>query len=150
MSSPIRVLLTSLSLLIGFIAFWQLAPTHVNFGLFRTHPSAGIIANGIWGFLMTIAGVFLGSAYRTLSLMKLKEGRKTVGRPRVIIKRLIGSIDLWLGIVAAPLVYALILQSATGLSAAGLTVVGLQNGFCCLVIADSLVPTLKESTQADP
>jgi hypothetical protein len=97
----------------------------------------------VYGYLTLVVGVFLGSGYRNL-----KE-RRAAGGKILKINKFLGevfqSVDFWLGLFGSPVVYAILLQAIdlTNVSfgsAAGLTLVGLQNGFVCQSIADAIRP----------
>jgi hypothetical protein len=49
------------------------------------------------------------------------------------------SVDMWLGLAGAPIVYALVLQSTAGMTLPGLLVVALENGFCCLIVLNGFM-----------
>jgi hypothetical protein len=97
----------------------------------------------VYGYFTLVVGVFLGSGYRNL------KDRQAAGGKTLRIKEFIGevfhSVDFWLGLFGSPVVYAILLQAIdlTNISigsAAGLTLVGLQNGFVCQSIADAIRP----------
>jgi len=89
-------------------------------------------------FSATIAGVVIGSTYRQLRALQAA-GLTTIPNARVFLSDLSRSIDLWLGLVGAPIVYALLLQSTDGMSLPGLLLVALENGFCCLLIVNAFI-----------
>ena len=126
----------------GFVGYWSLYPVPDSFGLLTSGQSTQILV-GLSGFIATLVGVLLGSAYRRLSAMKAA-GRKNIGKLRTFLKSLLESVDLWMGFVASPLVFALLLRASEGMSTPGLLIVGLENGFCCLLIAESLIPSAAE------
>jgi hypothetical protein len=97
-------------------------------------PGIGVIA---YGYAITFVGVVLGAIYREL------QARRAHGEQRIAtIPGLFGdvfrSIDFWMSACASPIVYALLWKSFAGGGIAALTIVGLQNGFCCTVILDRL------------
>ncbi|OMP80126.1 hypothetical protein BW716_06435 [[Flexibacter] sp. ATCC 35208] len=92
----------------------------------------------IYGFTVTLIGVFLGSTYRALQALREK-GITRIPNLKEFFIGLLCSVDLWIGIVSAPIVFALIWQSLATVNIAGLTVVALQNGFCCTLIIANLV-----------
>ncbi len=92
----------------------------------------------ISGYFITVVGVFLGSVFRELhELKKLK--KKTLDNPVLFIKNVTLSIDLWMGLCAAPLVYALLLKNLGGGGMAGLFTIALENGFCCTLMASQFI-----------
>jgi len=94
-----------------------------------------------YGYFTLVVGVFLGAGYRNL-----KERRAAGGKMlnvREFIREVFHSVDFWLGLFGSPVVYAILLQAVdlTNISigsAAGMTLVGLQNGFVCQSIADAI------------
>jgi hypothetical protein len=89
-----------------------------------------------YGMAMTLLGVFLGSFYRRLAELK-QQKRTTIGNPKTFVKQVLLSIDLWMGLCGAPIVFGIILRSAEGMDLPGYTMVALENGFCCLVVLSS-------------
>lgn len=119
----------------GFAAFWYLAPRDASFGMFESTGGANV-ARVVLSFGATIAGVVLGSFYRQLRHMQAK-GRRKIGDIPAFLSGVFRSVDMWLALVSAPIVYALLLQSTDGMSLPGLLLVALENGFCCLFIVDA-------------
>jgi hypothetical protein len=137
MNSAAAVLTSVLCAGLGFAGFWWLSPRSDNFGMFES-GAADATLRIVLSFAAVIVGVVLGSLYRTLKSLG-DEGKKDIGNAGRFLSRAFRSIDMWLGLVAAPLVYAVLLQSTSGMALSGLVVVGLQNGFCCLVVANALL-----------
>lgn|SRR6185295_9559057 len=91
----------------------------------------------IFGYLMTLLGVLLGTAYR--SLQRLRDaGIREIPSLRQLSHSVFWSIEFWLGICGSPLVYALLVRSTEGGGLAGLTTIAIQNGFFCTVIVAGL------------
>jgi hypothetical protein len=67
------------------------------------------------------------------------KGETRITNVPLFFKNVFTSIDLWMGLFGAPIVYALLWKSLEGGSVAGLTVIALQNGFCCTVIIANLM-----------
>ena len=137
MNNAAGVLISVLSAALGFVGFWWLAPRSDSFGMFES-GAADATVRIVASFAAVITGVVLGSLYRTLKSLG-DQGKKEIPNARRFLSRAFRSIDMWLGLVAAPLVYAVLLQSTAGMALSGLVVVGLQNGFCCLVVANALL-----------
>lgn len=105
-------------------------------------PSVGAqIAFVAYGYATLLVGVFLGVVYKALKRTREK------GRPRVkigaVLRDACQHVDFWIGIFASPVVYVVLLQAVDleNISLSGtiaLTLVGLQNGFVCEALADSL------------
>jgi hypothetical protein len=60
------------------------------------------------------------------------------------------SVDMWLGIAGAPIVYALLLKATDGMSMPGLLAVALENGFCCLIIVNGFIGRAEQQNAAKP
>ncbi len=96
---------------------------------------------------MTVLGVVLGSAYRELQKMK-EAGKTTVDG--AFFKNFLTSIDLWMSLIGSPLVYALLWKSVEGGSIASLTLIALENGFCCNVVISNIVRRRTAEAAAKP
>jgi hypothetical protein len=136
-SKPLAILLTALCGMVGFVAFWYLVPRSVSFGMFEGEDKPDVARLAL-SFSATIAGVVLGSAYRQLRALQAA-GIHTIPDAPAFLSTVVRSVDLWLGLVGAPIVYALLLQSTDGMSLPGLLLVALENGFCCLLIVNAFV-----------
>lgn len=158
MKSKISVIAVLLAIagLIFWIAYAELVLTDAPKFLVGESSLAGSKAKAIlivYGYATLVVGVFLGSGYRELKDRRTKEVKQ------VKVKELFGSIlhsvDFWLGLFGSPVVYAILLQAidlnnASVASAAGLTLVGLQNGFVCQSIADAIRPKFGGSSAEEP
>ena len=91
----------------------------------------------IFGYLMTLLGVLLGTAYRRLQHLRDTGIKEIPSFPR-FSRSIFLSIEFWLGICGSPLVYALLVRSTEGGGLAGLTTIAIQNGFFCTVIIAGL------------
>lgn len=132
----------------GFVAFWYLAPRSASFGMFEAEGKANIGRLAI-SFSATIGGVVLGSAYRQLRALQAA-GTNVIRDVPAFLSTLLRSVDLWLGLVGAPIVYALLLQATDGMSLPGLLLVALENGFCCLLIVNAFVGRTESELQRQP
>jgi hypothetical protein len=133
-----KILLFILAIVVSFGIWMTLINQHQQaFGAqaIPFHNSWWFIA---YGFIVTMIGVFLGSTYRALQALKEK-GETQIGKVSAFFHSILTSIDLWIGIVGAPIVYALLWKSMETVSVAGLTIVALQNGFCCTLIIANLM-----------
>jgi len=93
-----------------------------------------------YGYVVLLVGVFLGSVYRQLKALPTDKKIK-IG---AVVRSAFGSKDFWLGMFASPVVYVILLQAInldrfTLPALIGVTLVGLQNGFVCNVVADGLI-----------
>jgi|GEM_PF-6900620 len=147
MTSGLRTTLgLVLSLIIGLAAYWYLAPRNPSFGMFEGVEGSSTF-RFFSSFVATIVGVLLGGFYR--NLRALKDGGATeLKDPRAFIQGTLRSIDLWLGMISAPIVFSLLLKGADGMNLPGLLSVALQNGFCCLVIINGLMAKAESRTAA--
>lgn len=96
----------------------------------------------IYGYVTLLGGVCLGVLYRELQSRKA-EPRSRVNVGRTIREALRGP-DFWMALFASPVVYVILLQAINleEISLAGilaLTLVGLQNGFVCNSVAESIM-----------
>ena len=130
------ILISFLCLTVGFGSYWFLAPTGASFGLFES-ISAGTLRL-IATFLAVIGGVVLGSFYRELRGLKA-QGVNRVPHLWTFFLDASRSTDMWLGLLGSPVVYALLLRSSEGMTLGGMILTGLENGFCCLLILNSLL-----------
>ena len=85
------------------------------------------------GYLATVAGVILGSAYRGLHPKPTAGGR--IDDFGALASDIFRSRDLWAGLVASPLVFGLLYRTLDDAALSGLVVLGLENGFCCHISA---------------
>jgi len=121
---------------VGLVAFLFLVPRAASFGMFQQEGGPNI-ARLAFSFVSTLAGVILGSAYRQLRQLQVETS--TIQDVPKFLSGVLRSVDLWLGLAGAPIVYALLLQSTDGMSLPGLLLVALENGFCCLLIVNAFV-----------
>ncbi|MEO8379838.1 MAG: hypothetical protein ABI779_09270 [Acidobacteriota bacterium] len=135
MNTSLAVVVSLLCAAIGFALFWFVAVPQ-DHGFFSVGDSAG--TRLLLGFFATLLGVLLGSTYRQLARMK-EANVQTIRSVRRFALNVVRSVDLWMGLVASPLVYGLLVQSAANMTLAGLVIVAIENGFCCLLIAENIV-----------
>lgn len=146
MNIYVAVIVCVLCAAIGFVLFWFIVVPQ-DHGFFSvTDSNAGRL---LIGFAATLAGVLLGSTYRNLARMRAAnvETIRNVGR---FTSNVLRSVDLWMGLVASPLVYGLLVQSATSMALPGLVVVALENGFCCLLIAENITRRTASAPDSGP
>lgn len=145
MRTIVYFIIVVVAIAVGFFGFWRLAPRTTTFGMFGGEGEAqfGRIA---LSFSATILGVVLGTLYR--SLRRLQEsGATAIENVRAFFSGLLRSIDLWLGMAGSPIVFALVLQSTSGMTVPGLLLVGLENGFCCLIVVNAFVGRAEAATK---
>ncbi|MCK7559339.1 hypothetical protein MKQ70_31990 [Chitinophaga sedimenti] len=133
-----KIFVFPVALIVGFLIWSLMINTHQRTFGAQSVPFQKNVLFAVYGFTVTLIGVFLGSAYRALQALREK-GTKRIPNLGKFFTGLLSSVDLWIGIVSAPIVFALIWQSLATVSIAGLTVVALQNGFCCTLIVGNLV-----------
>lgn len=140
MKSPVAIVLGIFGLLfwLGY-AYYNL----LDFPLFLVEGKSSIglqLLMIAYGYTTLLVGVFLGSVYR----MVKKIGDEDSIDIRSVVKAALRSTDFWLGMFASPVVYVILLQAinldkVSLVAFIGITLVGLQNGFVCNVVADTLI-----------
>jgi hypothetical protein len=141
-----RVFLYLLCAVVGFLAWRYLITAQpLQFGA-NEIPETQKVSVVVYGYLVTLLGVLLGSAYRELQARK-ERGDTQIGNISSFAKSVALSIDLWISLCGSPIVYALLWRSLDGGNVAGLTVIALQNGFCCTMVISNF---LKRGPQALP
>ena len=118
---------------IGFSLFWWYAPTGVSFGFFETSEVDWVRL--VVAYASVVAGVILGSLYRQLRTVQ----GPTINDVKGFSRQAFRAVDMWLGLVGSPLVFAMLLRTTDGMSIHGMVIVGLENGFCCLIILNGLL-----------
>lgn len=122
----------------GFLIFKHLATRQpLRFGA-NEAPATQNIGVVFYGYLVTLVGVLLGSAYRELQARR-DRGDTQLKSVSEFAKSVLRSIDFWLSLCGSPIVYALLWKSLEGGSQAGLTIMALQNGFCCTMVVGALL-----------
>jgi hypothetical protein len=144
-----RPLFLPLALVISFAIWWKLIDQHEQIFGAQAIPFHNSWWFVVYGFVITLVGVFLGSTYRQLQALKEK-GETQIKDIGAFFRTVLMSIDLWIGIVGAPIVYALLWKSMETVSVAGLTVVALQNGFCCTLVIANLVRQQQQGGETKP
>lgn len=109
-----------------------IAQGHGVFGM-NAEPSSFGPERIALGYGATIIGVSLGAGYRSML------DRKRITSIRKALGQVFYSTEFWLGLFGSPIVFALILQSASSLNTPGLITIALQNGFCCSGLASTLI-----------
>jgi hypothetical protein len=92
----------------------------------------------LYGYAITVLGVILGATYRELQSRRAR-GQRHIGSPGAMFRGIFTSIDFWMSLCGSPIVYALLWKSFQAGGIAALTIVALQNGFCCTVILEGVV-----------
>lgn len=91
-----------------------------------------------YGYVMTVFGVLLGSTYRTLDRMR-DAGQTQIGDFLVFGRDIIRSVDLWMALLASPIVYAALWKTIENQAWASLTIFPLENGFACLALISAII-----------
>jgi hypothetical protein len=107
-------------------------------------PGLGALA---FGYLITVVGVVLGSAYRQLVALRAR-GIVDISNLYLFFGGVFHSVELWLGVFASPIVYSLIWKAFDGGSLKVLGALALENGFFCTAIMSSIAaPRLPSGSQ---
>lgn len=92
----------------------------------------------VYGLAVTLVGVVLGTAYRELQCMK-QAGHRRIRGVRQLVTSVVYSIDFWMGLCGSPILFSIIWQSAGQLAVGPLTIIAIQNGFCCTLVLPALL-----------
>lgn len=139
----VLVIITGLMITIFFVVRSSVPTVQGAFGVPGVSSWVVTVSTAVYGFLMTLIGVFVGAAYRRLIELRSK-GVSSV-RLRSIAKQTLRSIDFHIGLVGSPIVFGLIWQAIGDISVAGITIIALQNGFASHAVLERVVPHNKES-----
>jgi hypothetical protein len=136
-ASSTAAALIGLAITIWFVSRSDVPGASGAFQSATTSKWTTTLLTAAYGFCLTLAGVALGATYRRL--IKLR----TAGEDKIPVGQLLGavfsSVDFYIGLVGAPIVYGLLWQSLADISLAGLSVIALQNGFTSHAILDQFV-----------
>jgi hypothetical protein len=133
---PKFIILVLLAAVSATVWWYLVQPRQLQFGA-QVVPANGNIWVVIYGYVLTLIGVCIGTAYRELQKLK-QAGQTQIPNARHFINSLLTSIDLWMGLIGSPIVYALLWKSLDQGDISGLSVIALQNGFCCTLILSNL------------
>jgi hypothetical protein len=142
MSLALFLLGSGVAAALGFVLFVLMDPVARLPGM--SESGSDLMVRIVVGFAATLAGVVLGAMYREL------RRRQAAGQTEIAVlpffRDMRKSLELWLGLVGSPLVFALLLRSTAGMDLLGMVITALENGFCCLIILNALI----ERHQAEP
>jgi len=134
----LRIVLYLALAVAGFLIFNHLATRQaLRFGA-NEAPETQKIGVIFYGYGITLIGVVLGAAYRELQARREK-GETQLASVTGFATSVLRSIDFWLSLCGSPIVYALLWKSLEGGNQAGLTIMALQNGFCCTMVVGALL-----------
>jgi hypothetical protein len=128
---------------IGLVGWYLLVNgnNNIRFGWSKSEDLPNNSLNGIlrigYGYLITLIGVLLGSFYKKMQEMKAA-GETSIKSVRDFFKSMVRDLNLWMALCASPIVYALVVKAADGLSIPSFTFIGLENGFFCLSIITAI------------
>lgn len=141
--------ITTLSKLLALVAlvFWVFYALRYVLGLplfLTSEGEPGLLAQFgfiAYGYVTLLAGAFMGVMYNALREAKAEKKLIKIGN---VITGVLQSADFWMALFASPVVYIVQLQAVDleNISLAGfmgLTLVGLQNGFVCNTLAESML-----------
>jgi hypothetical protein len=95
-----------------------------------------------YGYVMTVAGVVLGSAYRALDRMRAAKVTEIANFP-AFARDVFRSVDFWMALLASPIVYAALWKTIDSQEMTALTIFPLENGFACLAVISALMKKKK-------
>jgi hypothetical protein len=144
----LRIILYLALAVAGFLIFNHLATRQpLRFGA-NEAPETQKIGVIFYGYGITLIGVVLGAAYRELQARREK-GETQLASVTGFATSVLRSIDFWLSLCGSPIVYALLWKSLEGGNQAGLTIMALQNGFCCTMVVGALLKRGPDQPAAD-
>ncbi len=138
-----RHLLLSLSMVASLSAWYFLVPQSLG-GVYHFGPAPAEGVSIAWwltlvaGYCCLIIGIVLGVLARVL-LREKERGSEKV-ELRAFVKKSFASIDLWISLIASPVVYGGILRSGTEMSYGAFIYFSLQTGFSSYLAIRSLLP----------
>jgi len=143
-----KIILAFLAVLLGVAGYYYLMSSQdSNHGFFEIDESTGEkIGVLAYGYIVTLFGVLCGGAYRTLTVMK--DRQEEISSISWLMKKIFLSVELWLGLFGSPLAFALIAQSLDIENLASVTVIGIENGFCCTIIVSTFMKEKAEPKHA--
>ncbi|MFY0602705.1 MAG: hypothetical protein JXQ93_02065 [Flavobacteriaceae bacterium] len=100
-------------------------------------PKLGLYINMTLGFIMLMIGIFLGTWTRAL-MKKREAGLKDV-HIGILIKKSFKSIDLWISILASPLLYGSILSASNSINLSSFIFLALQTGFSSNIVVSTFL-----------
>lgn len=134
----LRVVAYLVLALIGFfVSRYMITSQPLRFGA-NEAPETQTVAVVLYGYLITLIGVVLGSAYRELQARK-EQGKTQIDSVAQFARSVFLSLDFWMSLCGSPIVYALLWKSLEGGNVAGLSVIALQNGFCCTMVVSNFL-----------
>src|SRR5262245_27800241 len=74
-------------------------------------PSTTDWGRVVLGYVMTVAGVVLGTGFRRASALQ-QQGRRTIADFPAFASGILRATDLWMGVFAAPIVAGIVFSSA--------------------------------------
>ena len=104
------------------------------FGAFEVDRTGRVVLY-VYGYVLTLASAYLGSAYRRLVTLRAQHKKRI---PKGFWRDTARSIEFGISICGSPVAFGLVMQTADGISLAGFTVVAIQNGFFCPLVVSLL------------
>jgi len=120
--------------LVGYFLLGNFEPQMM--GNFESEGMDGIL-RVVFGLVLTVIGSLLGVIYRALIILK-EAGKTKIDNWREFIGDILSSVDLWICLTVAPIIFALLLSSTNGVALSGYILIALQNGFFCHVVVERL------------
>ena len=133
MNNLAGIFLSVIAVALSFILFGLVSSPSTPLGMMEV--TSELPLRSTLGFSATLLGVLLGVVYRELREVQAT-GEKRL-KVRAFFRDIRRSINLWLGMVGAPVVFALLLKSSEGARLGGFLVMALEHGFCCSIILNA-------------
>ena len=136
-SAVIPVLGILFSILSGYCYWNNINLQNTSFGAVAIEESPTIKI--LIAYLITLAGVVLGTVYRNLQERKLGQ-EKVIENSGLFFRNVFRSIDFWMSLCASPLVFMILYNSISNSSFSSLALIAFENGFFITLIMDKIVP----------
>ena len=140
-------ILTAIAFTVGLLLWLTFTVDEARIFGFQAKPVTRDGAQLVLGFGGVLLGGVLGSSYRELERLRQAGQRST--RWPVLIRRVNYSIDFKVALIAAPLVYALLINTVGDIRNPGLLLLSLEHGFVAPFVASVFHRSVREETSGN-